>query len=110
MAAHKVKKDVLDMVVEMEPVIDVLATMGKRKTSQFIVGLRPRQTTSKFMVVESWKRKTRITSSRTKLVSKVRASRQTTTRSFFSDAMVHAKRWVQPVSVHWGPRWSRSFK
>jgi|TARA_B110000495_G_C22992768_1_gene584857 phosphopantothenoylcysteine decarboxylase/phosphopantothenate--cysteine ligase len=38
MAAHKVKKDVLDMVVEMEPVIDVLATMGKRKTSQFIVG------------------------------------------------------------------------
>lgn len=37
-AAHKVKKDVLDMVVDMEPVVDVLATMGKLKTTQFIVG------------------------------------------------------------------------
>lgn len=37
-ADHKVKKDVLEMVVEMEPVVDVLATMGQRKTSQYIVG------------------------------------------------------------------------
>ena len=37
-AQHKVKKDALEMTVEMEPVVDVLASMGKRKTHQFIVG------------------------------------------------------------------------
>jgi phosphopantothenoylcysteine decarboxylase/phosphopantothenate--cysteine ligase len=37
-APHKVKKDALEMVVEMEPVVDVLATMGQRKKEQFIVG------------------------------------------------------------------------
>lgn len=37
-APEKVKKDALAMVIEMEPVVDVLATMGKRKTRQLLVG------------------------------------------------------------------------
>lgn len=37
-ADHKIKKFELDMVVEMEPVIDVLATVAKRKRHQLVVG------------------------------------------------------------------------
>ncbi len=37
-APHKVKKDALESVVEMEPVVDVLAAMGRRKQEQLIVG------------------------------------------------------------------------
>lgn len=37
-ASEKVKKDALEMIIEMEPVIDVLASMGKRKRGQVIVG------------------------------------------------------------------------
>ncbi|MFP4281222.1 MAG: phosphopantothenoylcysteine decarboxylase [Opitutales bacterium] len=35
---RKVKKEDLEMAIEMEPVVDVLATMGRRKDGQFIVG------------------------------------------------------------------------
>jgi len=37
-APEKVKKDALEMTIEMEPVVDVLASMGKRKERQLIVG------------------------------------------------------------------------
>jgi phosphopantothenoylcysteine decarboxylase/phosphopantothenate--cysteine ligase len=37
-ADHKIKKFELDMVVEMEPVIDVLATVARRKAHQVVVG------------------------------------------------------------------------
>jgi phosphopantothenoylcysteine decarboxylase/phosphopantothenate--cysteine ligase len=37
-ADHKIKKFELDMVVEMEPVVDVLATVARRKTHQLVVG------------------------------------------------------------------------
>lgn len=37
-ADHKIKKDELEMVIEMEPVIDVLATVARRKAQQLIVG------------------------------------------------------------------------
>lgn len=37
-AAQKVKKNALEMVIEMEPVIDVLGTVAKRKTRQLVVG------------------------------------------------------------------------
>jgi len=37
-AAQKVKKDQLSMTIEMEPVIDILAAMSKRRDHQFIVG------------------------------------------------------------------------
>ena len=37
-ADHKVKKFELEMVIEMEPVIDVLATVARGKTHQIIVG------------------------------------------------------------------------
>ena len=38
MAPQKVKKDALEMSIEMEPVVDVLATMGGRKRHQLLVG------------------------------------------------------------------------
>lgn len=38
LADHKIKKFELEMVIEMEPVVDVLATMARRKTKQLIVG------------------------------------------------------------------------
>lgn len=37
-ADHKIKKFELTMVIEMEPVIDVLATVARRKSRQLIVG------------------------------------------------------------------------
>jgi phosphopantothenoylcysteine decarboxylase/phosphopantothenate--cysteine ligase len=37
-ADHKIKKFELEMVIEMEPVIDVLATVARRKAHQVIVG------------------------------------------------------------------------
>ena len=37
-ADHKIKKFELDMVIEMEPVIDVLATVARDKQHQLIVG------------------------------------------------------------------------
>ena len=37
-APEKVKKDALHMTIEMEPVVDVLASMGRRKDGQMIVG------------------------------------------------------------------------
>jgi phosphopantothenoylcysteine decarboxylase/phosphopantothenate--cysteine ligase len=37
-APEKVKKDALHMSIEMEPVVDILATMGRRKKGQMIVG------------------------------------------------------------------------
>ena len=37
-ADHKIKKKELEMVIEMEPVADVLADMGRRKDKQLIVG------------------------------------------------------------------------
>jgi phosphopantothenoylcysteine synthetase/decarboxylase len=37
-AAEKVKKGALEMLIEMEPVTDVLAAMGRRKQRQLIVG------------------------------------------------------------------------
>ena len=37
-ADHKIKKYELEMVIEMEPVIDVLATVGRHKDHQLIVG------------------------------------------------------------------------
>jgi len=37
-ASSKIKKDKLDMFIEMEPVVDVLATVAKRKSNQVIVG------------------------------------------------------------------------
>jgi phosphopantothenoylcysteine decarboxylase/phosphopantothenate--cysteine ligase len=37
-ADHKIKKFELEMVIEMEPVIDVLATVAKEKEHQLIVG------------------------------------------------------------------------
>lgn len=37
-ADHKIKKFELEMVVEMEPVIDVLATVARRKAHQTVVG------------------------------------------------------------------------
>lgn len=37
-ADHKIKKDKLEMVIEMEPVIDVLATVARRKSGQVVVG------------------------------------------------------------------------
>jgi phosphopantothenoylcysteine decarboxylase/phosphopantothenate--cysteine ligase len=37
-ADHKVKKFELEMVIEMEPVIDVLATVAKEKEHQLVVG------------------------------------------------------------------------
>jgi len=37
-ADHKIKKFELEMVIEMEPVIDVLASVSKSKTTQVIVG------------------------------------------------------------------------
>ena len=37
-AAHKIKKFELEMVIEMEPVIDVLATVAREKRNQLVVG------------------------------------------------------------------------
>ena len=37
-AGHKIKKFELQMSIEMEPVIDVLATVARRKKDQLIVG------------------------------------------------------------------------
>ena len=37
-ADHKIKKYELEMVIEMEPVIDVLATVGRDKDHQLVVG------------------------------------------------------------------------
>lgn len=37
-AGHKIKKHELEMVIEMEPVIDVLATVAQRKNKQLILG------------------------------------------------------------------------
>ncbi len=37
-APHKVKKDQLSMMIEMEPVVDVLGTVAKRKENQLVVG------------------------------------------------------------------------
>lgn len=37
-ADHKIKKFELEMVIEMEPVIDVLATVARRKKHQLVVG------------------------------------------------------------------------
>jgi phosphopantothenoylcysteine decarboxylase/phosphopantothenate--cysteine ligase len=37
-AGHKIKKFELEMVIEMEPVIDVLATVARDKTRQVVVG------------------------------------------------------------------------
>ncbi|NDV62677.1 phosphopantothenoylcysteine decarboxylase [Puniceicoccales bacterium CK1056] len=37
-ADHKIKKFELEMLIEMEPVIDVLATVARRKINQLIVG------------------------------------------------------------------------
>lgn len=37
-ADHKIKKFELEMVIEMEPVIDVLATVARRRAHQVIVG------------------------------------------------------------------------
>lgn len=37
-AKEKVKKDQLKMLIEMEPVVDVLAEMGRRKEHQLVVG------------------------------------------------------------------------
>lgn len=37
-AEHKVKKFDLEMMIEMEPVVDVLATVSKRKSHQLVVG------------------------------------------------------------------------
>lgn len=37
-ADHKIKKFELEMVIEMEPVIDILATLGRGKTHQLVVG------------------------------------------------------------------------
>lgn len=36
-AAHKIKKDQLEMVVEMEPVVDVLKTVAHNKSAQQVV-------------------------------------------------------------------------
>ena len=38
---HKIKKFELQMVIEMEPVIDVLATVSQAKNHQVIVGFHP---------------------------------------------------------------------
>jgi phosphopantothenoylcysteine decarboxylase/phosphopantothenate--cysteine ligase len=35
---HKIKKDKLSMTVEMEPTVDILKTLGKKKTKQLLVG------------------------------------------------------------------------
>jgi phosphopantothenoylcysteine decarboxylase / phosphopantothenate---cysteine ligase len=37
-ADHKIKKFELEMVIEMEPVVDVLATVARRKRRQLVVG------------------------------------------------------------------------
>ncbi len=37
-ADHKIKKHELEMVIEMDPVVDVLATISKRKQHQLILG------------------------------------------------------------------------
>jgi phosphopantothenoylcysteine decarboxylase/phosphopantothenate--cysteine ligase len=37
-ADHKIKKFELEMVIEMEPVVDVLATVSRRKRAQLVVG------------------------------------------------------------------------
>jgi phosphopantothenoylcysteine decarboxylase/phosphopantothenate--cysteine ligase len=37
-AAQKVKKDALEMVIEMEAVVDVLGTVAKRKKRQLVIG------------------------------------------------------------------------